>query len=78
MATPAYNILETLNANQQLDMLNVLCPKYGLDPQAVVQGLNPPDRASSTATSCTRWKNPASGLASSPSAPESKYRSIAR
>jgi hypothetical protein len=28
----AFGILETLNANQQLDMLRLLCPKYGLDP----------------------------------------------
>ncbi|MBM4270002.1 MAG: ferritin-like domain-containing protein [Deltaproteobacteria bacterium] len=42
----AFNILETLNANQQLDMLNVLGPKYGLDPHAVVQiGLSLPDWA---------------------------------
>ena len=33
----AYGVLETLNANQQLDMLSVFGPKYGLDPQAVVQ-----------------------------------------
>ena len=33
----AFNILETLNANQQLDMLHRFGPKYGLDPQAVVQ-----------------------------------------
>jgi hypothetical protein len=33
----AFNILETLNANQQLDMLHTLAPKYGLDPEAVVQ-----------------------------------------
>ncbi len=38
----AFEILEALNANQQLDMLHDLGPKYGLDPQAVVsvmQGL---------------------------------------
>jgi hypothetical protein len=28
----AFAILETLNANQQLDMLRVLGPKYGIDP----------------------------------------------
>jgi len=28
----AFSILEALNANQQLDMLRLLCPKYGLDP----------------------------------------------
>jgi hypothetical protein len=33
----AFNILETLNANQQLDMLRLLGGKYQLDGQAVVQ-----------------------------------------
>ncbi len=33
----AYEILEALNANQQLDMLHDLAPKYGLDPEAVVR-----------------------------------------
>ena len=33
----AFGILEALNANQQLDMLNVLGPKYGLDPHQVVE-----------------------------------------
>jgi hypothetical protein len=33
----AYNILETLNANQQLDMLRRFGPKYGLDPDNTVQ-----------------------------------------
>ena len=33
----AFNILETLNANQQLDMLRTFGPKYGLDPDNVVQ-----------------------------------------
>jgi hypothetical protein len=33
----AFNILETLNANQQLDMLRLFGPKYGLDPDNVVQ-----------------------------------------
>lgn len=33
----AFGILEALNANQQLDMLNVLGPKYGLEPHQVVQ-----------------------------------------
>ncbi|HSP96528.1 MAG TPA: hypothetical protein VL049_04705 [Candidatus Dormibacteraeota bacterium] len=33
----AYSILECLNANQQLDMLRVFGPKYGLDPDNVVQ-----------------------------------------
>jgi hypothetical protein len=32
----SYNVLETLNANQQLDMLRLLGPKYGLDPDNVV------------------------------------------
>jgi len=36
----AFRILETLNANQQLDMLRLLGPKYGLDPDAVVQGVH--------------------------------------
>ncbi len=36
----AFNILETLNANQQLDFLRVAAPKYGLDPDAVVQSLH--------------------------------------
>lgn len=31
----AFGILETLNANQQLDMLRELCPKYDLDPSNV-------------------------------------------
>ncbi len=35
----AFNVLETLNANQQLDMLRELAPKYGLDPENVVQML---------------------------------------
>jgi len=33
----AYSILEALNANQQLDMLNLLGPKYGIDPLNVTQ-----------------------------------------
>ena len=32
----AFEILEALNANQQLDMLALLGPKYGLDPRNVV------------------------------------------
>jgi len=32
----AFEILEALNANQQLDMLNLLGPKYGLDAKNVV------------------------------------------
>jgi hypothetical protein len=33
----AFGILEALNANQQLDMLQILGPKYGLNPESVVQ-----------------------------------------
>jgi hypothetical protein len=33
----SFGILEALNANQQLDMLRDLGPRYGLDPEAVVQ-----------------------------------------
>ncbi len=33
----AFEILEALNANQQLDMLNLLAPRYGIDPHSVVQ-----------------------------------------
>jgi len=33
----AFGIIEALNANQQLDMLRLLGPKYGLDPENVVQ-----------------------------------------
>jgi hypothetical protein len=33
----AFGILEALNANQQMDMLHVLGPKYGVDPKSVVQ-----------------------------------------
>ncbi len=32
----AFSVLEALNANQQLDMLHLLAPKYDLDPEAVV------------------------------------------
>jgi hypothetical protein len=32
----AFEILEALNANQQLDMLSLLGPKYGLDPHNIV------------------------------------------
>ena len=40
----AFAILEALNANQQLDMLRLLGPKYGLDPENVVQSmLNMPE-----------------------------------
>jgi hypothetical protein len=42
----AFSILEALNANQQLDMLRLLGPKYGLAPEAVVEVfLNFPDWA---------------------------------
>jgi DNA repair ATPase RecN len=33
----AFQILEALNANQNLDMLHVLGPKYGIEPEAVTQ-----------------------------------------
>ncbi len=33
----AFSVLETLNANQQLDMLRMLGPKYDLDPETVAQ-----------------------------------------
>jgi 1,2-phenylacetyl-CoA epoxidase catalytic subunit len=33
----AFSILEALNANQQLDMLKLLGPKFGIDPEAVVR-----------------------------------------
>jgi len=33
----AFNILETLNANQQLDMLHLLAPKYGFEPDTIVE-----------------------------------------
>jgi hypothetical protein len=33
----AFSVLECLNANQQLDLLRLLGPKYGLDPDNVVQ-----------------------------------------
>jgi hypothetical protein len=33
----AFSILEALNANQQLDMLHLFAPKYGLDPEAITQ-----------------------------------------
>jgi hypothetical protein len=33
----AFSILEALNANQQLDMLHVLGPKYGIDPEEVAR-----------------------------------------
>ena len=39
----AFNILETLNANQQLDMLRCLAPKYGFDPEAIVAGFTQMD-----------------------------------
>ena len=33
----AFALLEALNANQQLDMLNELGPRYGVEPEAVVR-----------------------------------------
>ena len=33
----SFNVLETFNGNQQLDMLRDLGPRYGLDPESVVQ-----------------------------------------
>jgi hypothetical protein len=39
----AFHVLETLNANQQLDMLRLFGPKYGLDPDAVVQSVQAMD-----------------------------------
>ncbi len=33
----SFSILEALNANQQLDMLGLLGPAYGIDPEAVVR-----------------------------------------
>ena len=35
----SFNVLETFNGNQQIDMLRDLAPKYGLDPESVVQML---------------------------------------
>jgi hypothetical protein len=40
----AFNVLETLNANQQLDMLQRFGPKYGLAPDAVVQSMQAMDQ----------------------------------
>jgi len=34
----SFTLLEALNANQQLDMLNALGPRYGLCPEALVRG----------------------------------------
>ena len=33
----AFSILEALNANQQLDMLHELGPKYGIDPENITR-----------------------------------------
>jgi hypothetical protein len=33
----AFGILEALNANQQIDMLQILGPKYGIDPMNLTQ-----------------------------------------
>ena len=42
----SFSILEALNANQQLDMLNLLAPKYDIDPESVVRSaLNLPNFA---------------------------------
>lgn len=35
----AFCVLEALNANQQLDMLHTLGPKYGIDPESVVKAI---------------------------------------
>ncbi len=35
----AFSILEALNANQQLDMLRLIGPKYGIDPENLVRML---------------------------------------
>ena len=43
----AFAVLEALNANQQMDMLRVLGPKYGIEPDAVV----------SMAMSLPEWKD---------------------
>ena len=54
----AFSILEALNANQQLDMLRLLGPKYGLDPETVVADdarRCRSGRRSTARSSCTRW-----------------------
>jgi hypothetical protein len=38
-----FGILETLNANQQLDMLRHLAPKYGFEPEMIVAGFTQMD-----------------------------------
>jgi hypothetical protein len=38
-----FQILETLNANQQLDMLRQLAPKYGFEPELIVAGFTQMD-----------------------------------
>ena len=35
----AFSILEALNANQQLDMLHALGPKYGIDPENITRAM---------------------------------------
>ena len=35
----SFSILEALNANQQLDMLQLLGPKYGIDPEQTVEAI---------------------------------------
>jgi hypothetical protein len=39
----AFGILETLNANQQLDMLHHLAPKYGFEPDIIVSAFTKMD-----------------------------------
>jgi hypothetical protein len=36
----AFSILETLNANQQFDMLRLFAPKYGFEPEEFVQSMH--------------------------------------
>jgi hypothetical protein len=38
-----FDILETLNANQQLDMLRLMAPKYGFEPDLIVAGFTQMD-----------------------------------
>ena len=53
----AFGILEALNANQQLDMLQVLGPKYGIDANNMTQAfLAMPNWAElKSSSTCTRW-----------------------
>jgi hypothetical protein len=41
-----FNILETLNANQQLDMLHELAPKYGFEADVIVEAFTKMDEFS--------------------------------